>query len=157
MITTLTTAAAGLILGCPVALIWLSVSRRLGQIDFWPSCRRLTQSLLSAADEREFRAQYGQLLKLLAQYLARNVLLTAAAALPVVLFVLFVAPAAGADGRWSAADATLLPLSAWQGSSFWSSSWSWLTGSEGIFCMGLCVTSSVGILLFPPLFSQRPQ
>ncbi|HEY3964767.1 MAG TPA: hypothetical protein VGM05_09480 [Planctomycetaceae bacterium] len=155
MTTTLTAAAAGLILGCPVALIWLSVSRRLGQIDFWPSCRRLTQSLLSAADEREFRAQYGQLLKLLAQYLARNLLLTAAASLPVILFVLIVAPAAGADGFWSAGDVSLLPCSAGPGSSFWSSSWSWLTGREGIFCTGLCSASSAGIFLFPALLPQR--
>src|SRR5437868_2518249 len=104
MTTTLTAGAAGLILGCPVALIWLSVSRRLGKIEFWPSCRRITQSLISTVDPREFLDQYRQLLTLLVKYLARNLLLTVAAALPVVLFLLFVAPAADFQAMPGAAN-----------------------------------------------------
>jgi hypothetical protein len=143
MATTLAAGAAGLIVGCPVALLWRLISMRMGQIDFWPSCRRLTRSLLCTVDAREFRAHYGELLLLLGRYLARNVLLTAGASLPVILFVLFVAPAAQADGYWGAACTALVPMPGGPEASAWSAS----NGPEVIFYAGLSLASSAGVFV----------
>ena len=143
MATTIAAGAAGLIMGCPVALLWRLISLRLGQIDFWPSCRRLTRSLLSTVDAREFRAQYAELLLLLARYLARNALLTVGASLPVILFVLFVAPAAHADGYWGAARTALGRMPGGQDSFFWISS----NAPEWIFYAGLSLASSAGVFV----------
>ena len=143
MATTLTAGAAGIILGCPVALIWMWLSARLGQISFWPSCRRLTRSLLGAVDARDFRALYGELLLLLGRYLARNVLLTAGASLPVVLFVLLVVPTAEAAGHWCAPDAAVFAIPGEQNTSLWS----WQNGPEAVFYAGTSLASSVGVAL----------
>ena len=143
MATTLAAGAAGLIVGCPVALLWRLISLRLGQIDFWPSCRRLTRSLLCTVDAREFRAQYAELLRLLGRYLARNVLLTAGASLPVILFVLFVAPAAQADGYWGAACTAIVRMPGGPDPSVWCAS----NGPEVIFYAGLSLASSAGVFL----------
>lgn len=144
MTSTLASAVAGLIVGCPVALIWLSMSARLRRIDFWPSCRRITQTLLGAADEREFRTQYWLLLKLLVQYLGRNLLLTMTAALPVIFYLLLIAPAVGLDSYVEAGSGSVPPAN-----SLVESFWSWMAGPEARFYQGLALTSSAGICLLP--------
>ncbi len=146
--------AAGLILGCPVAAATLAmwIFMRLGQISFWPTCRRLTRSLLSTVDARDFRMLYGELLLLLGRYLARNVLLMAGASLPVVLFVLFVAPAANVGSHWGTTG------DARQRSGFpmfgldepvcrWACDPSPGNGPEVIFYAGLSLASSAGVVL----------
>ena len=135
--------AAGTILGLLAATIWRSISGRLAPVDFWPSFRRLTQALLCAADEREFRVQYCQLLKVLASYLVRNLLLTAASAAPVLLFVLFVVPAAKAEGHREAAEAGVVRSSCGRA----DADWPWGTGPEAAFSVGLSLSSWAGIVL----------
>jgi hypothetical protein len=149
MTTLLTAGAAGLLLGCPVALIWRSVSRRLGPFAFWSSCQRITRTLLNTVDARELVDQYGQLLKLLARYVARNVLLTTTAALPVLLVVMCFGLATEADAGADVGAASLSRISGGPGDSFWL----WMSGPEAVFFIGLGVTSTVGIFLFP----KRPQ
>jgi hypothetical protein len=141
MSTTLAAGAAGLILGCPVALIWLFVSCRLEKVEFWPACRQMTQSLVGTVDPREFADQYVQFLKLFARYLARNVLLTVAAALPVIPFVLLFAPATEVEAL---AQVGNLQSSGGPGNSFWS----WASGPEAAFFVGLGTVSTSGICLF---------
>lgn len=92
MTISLVVAAAGLVLGILAALIWRRLSARLQRFDFWPSFRRLTQDLFATANGREFVSLYGQLLKLAARYIGRNVLLVAASSLPVILWIEFLMP-----------------------------------------------------------------
>jgi hypothetical protein len=94
MATSLTAAAAGLLLGGLAALIWDAASARLGRSDFWPAFSRLARSVIAAADDRDFLRQYGELLKLSMRYVGRNVLLTVASSLPVLLCVWLLAPPA---------------------------------------------------------------
>jgi hypothetical protein len=94
-------------------------------------------------DPTDFRAQYVELLMLLGRYLARNVLLTAGASLPVILFVLFVAPAAQAEGYWGATCTALVQLPVGHDASFWFAS----SGPEPIFYAGLSLASSAGVVL----------
>ncbi|MFN0055445.1 MAG: hypothetical protein ACKV0T_25135 [Planctomycetales bacterium] len=94
---------AGLLLGGLVSAIWQGITLRLGKSDFWTSFRRLTGELVTG-NEDQFLQQYGQLLKLLGGYLGRNALTLCLSFLPVVLTVLFAAPAAmdryNLQARW---------------------------------------------------------
>lgn len=91
MTTNLAAITAGIMLGVLAALIWNTVSARLGRIEFWPEFSSLARSLLAADDNRDFLSQYGQLLKLSLRYVGRNLLLTVASSLPVLLCVWFLA------------------------------------------------------------------
>jgi hypothetical protein len=134
--------AIGLIVGCPVALIWVALSRRLPQVDFWSTCRLLLPALIASTDPREFTSQYGQLLKLLVRYLIRNLTLTAAASLPVVLSLAVLTPVV--EARPPVELDSVASDSASETNSFWTLA----IGPEGSFFVGLSVTSATGICLF---------
>jgi hypothetical protein len=95
MLLTLAGIVCGLLLGAAAAVIWTTVLERLGDSPFWSTVASFTKTAVSGDENADFLREYGALLKHLAIYLGRNVLVIGLAFLPVTLFILFVGPAAG--------------------------------------------------------------
>jgi hypothetical protein len=65
---------AGVVAGCGSALLFQWVSARVPRVDFWLPAANLARSLVAVEDDGNFLSRYGELLKLLGQYLGRQVL-----------------------------------------------------------------------------------
>lgn len=77
--------AAGLGSGIAFALIWSTLSQRLGPETFWASYKRVARQLLFDEDA-EFLAHYAELLRTLLPYLGRTLLKVALASAPAAIF-----------------------------------------------------------------------
>jgi hypothetical protein len=65
---------AGIVAGCGSVLLFQWVSARVPRVDFWLPAANLARSLVAIEDDGNFLSRYGELLKLLGQYLGRQVL-----------------------------------------------------------------------------------
>src|SRR5579859_5587617 len=92
MMMGLPAAAIGVFLGLGSALLWRSVSSRVGRVEFWSSAVQLSRSLIAGENDREFLRQYVRLLHLLARYLGRQALVLGVSFLPVTLFLTTLGP-----------------------------------------------------------------
>jgi hypothetical protein len=85
-------AVAGLVAGCGSALLLQWVSARVPRVDFWLPAASLARSLVSIEDDGNFPSRYGELLKLLAQYLGRQVLTLALPIFAVATVAMLILP-----------------------------------------------------------------
>jgi len=82
----------GAVLGTAAGRIWRTLSQRYPDNGFWGSFAELSRQMVAGDDPHDFFRQYARLLRLLGGYLVRISCLVGAAALPVVVFVVGLAP-----------------------------------------------------------------
>jgi hypothetical protein len=83
---------AGVVAGCGSALLFQWASARVPRVDFWTPAANLARSLVAVEDDGNFLSRYGELLKLLAQYLGRQVLTLALPICAVAIVAMLIVP-----------------------------------------------------------------
>jgi len=101
--------ACGLLLGVVTAFIWDRVLLWWGESGFWRAVADFTQAAVSGSNDADFLRQYGQLLKELGKYLARNLVTIGVAFLPVTIFLLIAWPMAHASANGRATQLVVYP------------------------------------------------